>query len=52
MLLPKLALTAVGGIAIGIFASWPAAVLVVAVVGTTLTMRQLRREIEEIRRTS
>jgi hypothetical protein len=48
MLVLKLGVTAVAGIALGVLVSWPAAVLGVAVVGTTLTLRQLRREIDEL----
>jgi hypothetical protein len=49
MLVTKLAVTAVAGIALGLFASWPAALFSVTVVATGLTLSQLRREVEEVR---
>jgi hypothetical protein len=49
MLIPKLALVCAVGVALGVFASWPAAAFSVAVVATALTFSQLRREVEELR---
>jgi hypothetical protein len=52
MLVPKLAITVAAGIALGLVASWPAALFSVTVVATGLTLSQLRREVEEVRKSA
>jgi hypothetical protein len=49
MLMTKLAVTMTAGMVFGLLESWAGAALAVAFLATMITLRQMRREVRELR---